>query len=158
AGAATDPSPSLRLRTVAPGRLDLCRNDAGGAGMITSPEREQDQDEARRHQRDRFLFLALVLLILGPSLLYVWGAGRTAREIARRGALEQNFATAQLGARLIDAQCTTALAVLRSLAERRALLDAMGRRMSKPPAEGGPAAADTQTAIRRHLRDAVELV
>src|SRR4051812_20959110 len=81
---------------------------------------------------------ALILLILTPPLLHTWGAVQTARQIARRDALEENRANAQLGARLIDAQCSTALAVLRSLAERRGLVTALrqGNPNRAAPARG----------------------
>lgn len=77
----------------------------------------------------------LVLLILVLSVFYARAALMTAREIARRDARARNLATAQLGARLIDAQCAAALAVVESLA--------------RYPRE---------VSVQSHLREVVELI
>jgi signal transduction histidine kinase len=120
-------------------------------------------DLARRHRRDRLLVLVLVLLILAPFLLYAWVAVGAAREVARSDALERNLATAQLGARLIDEQCTAALSVLSSLAQRRSLvhaLQALPTNARPGNARGVHVGArrDHRAAVVRQLAEAVGLV
>jgi signal transduction histidine kinase len=103
------------------------------------------------------VILALVLLVLLPSLLYLSGTLRTAGQIARQDALMGNLATAQMGARLIDAQCGTAMAVVRALARQRPLAAALQR---CPPEDGGRAGRPSaeRAVVDRYLHDAVELV
>jgi signal transduction histidine kinase len=117
------------------------------------------REGARPDWRYRAAALALILLILTPSVLHTWGAVQAARQIARRDALGDNLASAQLGARLIDAQCSTVLAVLRSLAGRPSLVLALQQRAAVKSSAGRAASAQgDEEAIRRHLHDAVELV
>jgi hypothetical protein len=94
---------------------------------------DADRGEPRRYRRDRII---PVVLVLGPFMAYAGGAVATARQIARRDALQGNQATAELGARLIDAQCMTALAVLRSLAEQPPVAAAM--QYCQPAQQKGP--------------------
>jgi signal transduction histidine kinase len=76
----------------------------------------------------RRLVPLLILLIVAPFLVYAWVAIDAARDIARREALTRNFATAQLGARLVGAQNSDAVDYLRSVARRRTLLRAILQR------------------------------
>src|SRR5260370_2428047 len=76
--------------------------------------------------RSRRLVPLLILLIVAPFLVYAWVAIDAARDIARHEAFTRNFATAQLGARLVGEQNGDAVDYLRSVARhhglRRALL------------------------------------
>src|SRR5437764_6834191 len=72
--------------------------------------------------RSRRLVPLLILLIVAPFLAYAWVAIDAARDIARREALTRNFATAQLGARLVGAQNGDAVDYLRSVARRHGLI------------------------------------
>lgn len=71
--------------------------------------------------RSRTLVPLLILLIVAPFLVYSWIAITAAREIARREALTRNYATAQLGARLVGQQNGDAVGYLESFARRRGL-------------------------------------
>jgi signal transduction histidine kinase len=93
--------------------------EQGVPGVLENGQASEEKRlaaDAARQQRDRLLVLALVLLILALSLIYARVAAKAAAEIAIRNARARNQATAQLGARLIEAQCEAALAVLKSLA------------------------------------------
>jgi signal transduction histidine kinase len=114
--------------------------------------------EPRHLRRDRILLVALILLILSLFLVYVGVTVAAAWTIARRQALARNQATAQLGAQLIDAQFSTALVVLRSLAARPLLLAALRH---QPPADENhrpilPLPAHWRS-VELHLRDAARL-
>src|SRR5216683_2388741 len=114
--------------------------------------------EPRHLRRDRVLLVALILLILALFLIYVGITVAGAWAIARRQALARNQATAQLGAQLIDAQFSTALIVLRSLAARPLLLAALRQ---QPPADENhrrisPLPAHWRS-VELHLRDAARL-
>src|SRR5260370_28467207 len=118
---------------------------------------ETSRDPGHR-RRDRVLFVVLILLILSLFLVYVGVTVAAAWTIARRQALARNQATAQLGAQLIDAQFTTALTVLRSLAARPLLLAALRH---QPPTDEShrpisPLPVHWQS-VELHLRDAARL-
>jgi signal transduction histidine kinase len=95
-------------------------------------------------RRDRALVVALVLVILSASLGYTATVVAGARALRTRNALERNQATARLCARLLDEQCASALAVLRTIA-RQPVIEARLRRRDR-------------AQLRQDLQDAVELV
>src|SRR5256885_3980265 len=78
--------------------------------------------------RARRLVPFLILLIVAPFLVYAGIALDAARDIAREEALVRNFATAQLGARLVEKQNGDAVNYLRAAAQRSGLKRAVQTR------------------------------
>jgi len=93
-------------------------------------------------RRERAAVGVLLATVMATVAALAWVFLNTARDIRIRNAMDRNQATAEITARLLDAQWDSVTSVLQALAQRTALRECLGRRDARA------AAAELQDAVR----------